>query len=64
MKFSSNSKELSVTNSCNYNENLKMAKVVYRQIPASQGVPLKIPTSGQKLRCKSPRKGQFHGANS
>ena len=35
----------------------KMAKIVYRQMPAPRELPQQIPAPGQKLGCKSPRVG-------
>ena len=53
-----NPKVLSVANSCDYNEIPKMAKIVYRQMPAPRDLFPKIPATGQKLGCKSPRVGE------
>ena len=34
-----------------------MAKIVYRQMPASRELPQQMPAPGQKLGCKSLRVG-------
>ena len=48
-----NPKVLLVANSCHQ---MKMAKIVYRQMPAAWELPQQIPPR-QKLGCRSPRVG-------
>ena len=51
---------LSVANSCHYNENFKMANIVYRQIPAPRELPQQIPAPREKAWMqKSQGGGKF-----
>ena len=58
-----NPKLLSVANSCDKNENQKMAKIVHRHMPASHDLPQKIPSPGQNVGCKTSEWGQSFGTN-
>ena len=53
-----NPKVLLVSKYCHNNENfLKMADIVYRQMPAPRELPNKSPPHGQQFGYKSPRVG-------
>ena len=52
-----NPKVLSVANSCHYNENSKMANIVYRQMPTPWELPQQIPAPQAKAWMQKPQGG-------
>ena len=51
---------LSVASSCHYNGNSKMAKIVYRQMPAPRELSQQIPAPRLKARTQKPQgRGKF-----